>query len=200
MLIARVILLDSTFEVWRMYYFFYKRRRIYKIAINEPRCLPTTCSVVQSICSIIGASSPHGTHIRDNKRNWFTKVPASHTVYPKKYAHGFCIAVLCCGYTLTDFPISIRLTSLALWQPNDCPSASKATLMNMDKYFMWIHYERLLTTTKQSTTKPCAHFLGYTVLSSNQWALWYRLLPIEYYHCPHNEKHGRYWAVNAPHI
>ena len=38
----------------------------------------------------------------------------SHTVYPKKYAHGFCFAVLCCGYTLTDFPISIRLTSLAL--------------------------------------------------------------------------------------
>ena len=54
-------------------------------------------------------------------------------VYPKKYAHGFCFAVLCCGYTLTDFPISIRLTSLALWQSNDCPSASKATLMNMDK-------------------------------------------------------------------
>ena len=55
------------------------------------------------------------------------------TVYPKKYAHGLCFAVLCCGYTLTDFPISIRLTSLALWQSDDCPSASKATLMNMDK-------------------------------------------------------------------
>ena len=67
----------------------------------------------------------------------------TYTVYPKKYAHGFCFAVLCCGYTLTDFPISIRLTSLALWQSNDCPSASKATLMNMDKYFMWIHYEWL---------------------------------------------------------
>ena len=37
------------------------------------------------------------------------------TVYPKKYAHGSCFVVLCCGYTLTDFPISIRLTSLALW-------------------------------------------------------------------------------------
>ena len=86
------------------------------------------------------------------------------TVYPKKYAHGFCFAVLCCGYTLTDFPISIRLTSLALWQSNDCPSASKATLMNMDKYFMWIHYMNdCITTTKQSTTKPCAYFLGYTV-------------------------------------
>ena len=58
------------------------------------------------------------------------------TVYPKKYAHGFCFAVLCCGYTLTDCPISIRFTSLALWQSNDCPSASKTTLMNMDKYFM----------------------------------------------------------------
>ena len=66
-----------------------------------------------------------------------------YTVYPKKYAHGYCFAVHCCGYTLTDFPISIRLTSLALWQSNDCPSASKATLMNMDKYFMRIHYERL---------------------------------------------------------
>ena len=67
-----------------------------------------------------------------------TQFTDAYTVYPKKYAHGFCFAVLCCGYTLTDFPISIRLTSLALWQSNDCPSASKATLMNMDKYFMWI--------------------------------------------------------------
>ena len=78
-------------------------------------------------------------------------------------AHGFCFAVLCCGYTLTDFPISIRLTSLALWQSNDCPSASKATLMNMDKYFMWFIMNDCITTTKQSTTKPCAYILGYTV-------------------------------------
>ena len=30
------------------------------------------------------------------KAVWFT-------VHPNKYAHGFCFAVLCCGYTLTDF-------------------------------------------------------------------------------------------------
>ena len=71
--------------------------------------------------------------------------------------------MLCCGYTLTDFPISIRLTSLALWQSNDCPSASKATLMNMDKYFMWIHYERLHNHNKAKHNKPCAYFVGYTV-------------------------------------
>ena len=83
-----------------------------------------------------------------------------YTVYPKKYAHGFCFAVLCCGYTLTDFPISIRLTSLALWQSNDCPSASKATLMNMDKYFMWIHYERLHNHNKAKHNKTVCMFLG----------------------------------------
>ena len=82
------------------------------------------------------------------------------TVYPKKYAHGFCFAVLCCGYTLTDYPISIRLTSLALWQSNDCPSASKATLMNMDKYFMWIHYERLHNHNKAKHNKTVCIFLG----------------------------------------
>ena len=82
------------------------------------------------------------------------------TVYPKKYAHGFCFAVLCCGYTLTDFPISIRLTSLALWQSNDCPIASKATLMNMDKYFMWIHFERLHNHNKAKHNKTVCIFLG----------------------------------------
>ena len=90
--------------------------------------------------------------------NW--KVCKSSTVYPKKYAHGFCFAVLCCGYTLTDFPISIRLTSLALWQSNDCPSASKATLMNMYKYFRWIHYERLHNHNKAKHNKTVCTFLG----------------------------------------
>ena len=95
------------------------------------------------------------------------------TVYPKKYAHDFCFSVLCCGYTLTDFPISIRLTSLALWQSNDCPSASKATLMNMDKYFMWIHYERLHNHNKAKHNKTVCIFLGiyckYTYTS--QWSI-----------------------------
>ena len=89
------------------------------------------------------------------------------TVYPKKYAHGFCFAVLCCGYTLTDFPISIGLTSLALWQSNDWPSASKATLMNMDKYFMWIHYERLHNHNKAKHNKTVCLFLGIYCMHKN---------------------------------
>ena len=81
--------------------------------------------------------------MKTEKKQCYQWLTINHTVYPKKYAHGFRFAEFCCGYTLTGFPISIRLTSLALWQSNDCPSASKATLMNMDKYFMWIHYEQL---------------------------------------------------------
>ena len=96
----------------------------------------------------------------------FKRISRADTVYPKKYAHGFCFAVLCCGYTLTDFPISIRLTSLALWQSNDCPSASKATLMNMDKYFMWIQYERLHNHNKAKHNKTVCIFLGiYCILA-----------------------------------
>ena len=48
---------------------------------------------------------------------------------------------------------------------NDCPSASKATLMNMDKYFMWIHYERLLSHNKAKYNKTVCIFLGiYCIL------------------------------------
>ena len=105
-------------------------------------------------------------------RNWFSSHNShSVTVYPKKYAHGFSFAVLCCGYTLTDFPISIRLTSLALWQSNDCPSASKATLMNMDKYFMWIHYERLHNHNKAKHNKTVCIFLGIYCMPTNELAM-----------------------------
>ena len=51
---------------------------------------------------------------------------------------------------------------------------SKATLMNMDKYFMWIHYERLHNHNKaKHKKKPCAYFLGYTVSYQQrcQWAM-----------------------------
>ena len=100
------------------------------------------------------------------------------TVYPKKYAHGFCFAVLCCGYTLTDFPISTRFTSLALWQSNDCPSASKETLVNMDKYFMWIHYERLRNHNKAKHNKTVCIFLGIYCTSPSAATWWANIVPV----------------------
>ena len=105
--------------------------------------------------------------LRDNLTENAQDIHLWNTVYPKKYAHGFCFAVLCCGYTLTDFPISIRLTSLALWQSSDCPSASKATLMNMDKYFMWIRYQRLHDHNKAKHNKTVCIFLGIYCILQN---------------------------------
>ena len=45
-------------------------------------------------------------------------------------------------------------------QSNDCPSASKVNLMNMDKYFMWLHYERLHNHNKAKHNKTVCIFLG----------------------------------------
>ena len=57
----------------------------------------------------------------------------------------------------------------ALWQSNDCPSPSKATLMNMDKYFMWIHYERLHNHNKAKHNKTVCIFLGIYCTYDQWW-------------------------------
>ena len=117
-----------------------------------------------------------------------------HTVYPKKYAHGFCFAVLCCGYTLTDLPISIMLTSLALWQSDDCPSASKATLMNIDKYFIWIHYENLHNHNKAKHNKTVCIFLVIYCSSCCCMQKWYILT----YYLTYLANMGPIWGRQDP--
>ena len=45
-------------------------------------------------------------------------------------------------------------------QSLDCTGASKTTPMNIDKYFMWIHYERLRNHNKAKHNKTVRIFLG----------------------------------------
>ena len=84
------------------------------------------------------------------------------SVYPKKYAHGFCFAVLCCVYTLI-FPYP---SGLLHWH---CGNLTIAPVPAKQPRWIWINtscefiVNDCITTTKQSTTKPCAYFLGYTV-------------------------------------
>ena len=93
------------------------------------------------------------------------------TVYTKKYAHSFCFAVLCCGYTLTDFPYP---SGLLHWH---CGNLTIAPVPAKQPWWIWINtscefiMNDCITTTKQSTTKPCAYFLGYTVFGYGilQW-------------------------------
>ena len=88
----------------------------------------------------------------------------NYTVYPKKCAHGFCFAVFCCGYTLTDFPYP---SGLLHWH---CGNLTIAPVPAKQTWWIWINtscefiMNDCITTTKQSTTKPCAYFLGYSVL------------------------------------
>ena len=157
--------LKSTFssKVYFIFHMFHVYPQIHSIC---PGTLPSGCQFVMSDC--LNYCHLHEPNITQVIAQYYLTSLLTGTVYPKKYAHGFCFAVLCCGYTLTDFPISIRLTSLALWQSNDCPSASKATLMNMDKYFMWIHYERLHNHNKAKHNKTVCIFLG---IYCTYWAL-----------------------------
>ena len=89
------------------------------------------------------------TSLRIFAHLWIT---SSTNCYEKPYPGWYSISQEIC----TRF---FRLTSLALWQSNDCPSASKETLMNIDKYFMWIHYERLRNHNKAKHNKTVCIFL-----------------------------------------
>ena len=80
------------------------------------------------------------------------------TVYPKKYAHGFCWL---CFVVVIHWLIFPYPSGLLHWHCGNriLPSASKATLMNMGKYFMWMHYERLHNHNKTKHNKTVCIFL-----------------------------------------
>ena len=121
--------------------------------------------------------TPRGTYLSEIKKKFHWR-NFDCTVYPKKCAHGSCLAVLCCGYIVTDLPISIRLTSLALWQSTDCLSVRKATLMNIGKFIMWIHYEWLHNHNKAKHNS--AHFFGYTCRNEFSSMIFFFLISLRY--------------------
>ena len=99
---------------------------------------------------------------------------SKHTVYPNKYAHGFCFAVLCCGYTLI-FPYP---SGLLHWH---CGNLTITPVPAKQPWWIWINIScgfimnDCITTTKQSTTKPCAYFLGYTVFKKMRSRKYWKL-------------------------
>ena len=89
------------------------------------------------------------------------------TVYLKKYAHGFCFWF---GFLIFPYP-----SGLLHWH---CGNLTIAPVPAKQPWWIWINtsceliMNDCITTTKQSTTKPCAYFLGYTVGNTTQstWA------------------------------
>ena len=88
-----------------------------------------------------------------------------HTVYPKKYAHGFCFAVLCCGYTLTDFPISSGLLHC------HCGNLAIAPVPAKQPWWIWINtscefiMNHCITTKKSKAPQTVCIFLGIYCIS-----------------------------------
>ena len=83
-----------------------------------------------------------------------------HTVYPKKYAHSLCF-VVAIHWLIFPYP-----SGLLHWH---CGNLTIAPVPAKQPWWIWINtscefiMNDCITTTKQSTTKPCAYFLGYTV-------------------------------------
>ena len=86
-----------------------------------------------------------------------------YTVYPKKYAHGFCFAVFVVVIHWLIFPCP---SDLLHWH---CGNLTIAPVPAKQPLWIWINnscefiMNDCITTTKQSTTKPCVYFLWYTV-------------------------------------
>ena len=153
---------------WVVYEFVCERKSVNTNIQFNTHCILKLCNVLIPFwftrIMLIMCLDPGHVHIyRSSFSDWPTIYSISQEICTR--------FLLCCAllwFTLTDFPISIRLTSLALWQSNDCPSASKATLMNMDKYFMWIHYERLHNHNKAKHNKTVCIFLGIYCMKHNK--------------------------------
>ena len=93
-----------------------------------------------------------------------------YTVYPRKYAHGFCFVVVI-HWLIFPYP-----SGLLHWH---CGNLTIAPVPAKQPWWIWINtscefiMNDCITTTKQSTTKPCAYFLGHTVPHISPLHIWY---------------------------
>ena len=100
-----------------------------------------------------------------------------HTVYPKTYAHGFALLCFVVFILWLIFPYP---SGLLHWY---CGNLTIVPVPAKQPWWIWIDtscefiMNDFITTTKQSTTKPCAYFLGYTVLGRD-WGTWIQYMNV----------------------
>ena len=115
------------------------------------------------------SSSYHGSLEREITPWEGLELSINNTVYPKKYAHGFCFVVVI-HWLIYPYP-----SGLLHWH---CGNLTIAPVPAKQPWWIWINtscefiMNDCITTTKQSTTKPCAYFLGCTVHVKPRDSLW----------------------------
>ena len=106
------------------------------------------------------------------------------TVYPKKYA----VFALLCFVVVIHWLIFPYPSGLLHWH---CGNLTIPPVTAKQPRWIWINtscefiMNDCITTTKQSTTKPCAYFLGYTVHwpQSSDYKYTVKSLPISLFKC-----------------
>ena len=108
------------------------------------------------------------TNINCTESSYYSQnVSLTYKIWDNQYMYSISQEICTRFFALLCFVVVIHWlifpypSGLLHWHcGNDCPSASKATLMNMDKYFMWLHYERLYNHNKAKHNKTMCIFLG----------------------------------------
>ena len=114
------------------------------------------------ICMIL---EPHLTPINSSLRQWRMQY------IPRNIHTGFA---LLCFVVVIHWLIFPYPSGLLHWH---CGNLTIAPVPTKQHWWIWINtscefiMNNCINTTKQSTTKPCAYFLGYTVYASVNWII-----------------------------
>ena len=98
-------------------------------------------------------------------------IDKKHTVYPKKYAHAFvvlCFVVVMQSFIMNSYEVFIHIHQGWFAGTGAIVRLPQCQWSKPDGYGK---ISQCITTTKHSKQKPCAYFLGYTVLDSNARSL-----------------------------
>ena len=121
----------------------------------------------------------------------FPETHASNVQYIPRNMH--TVFALLCFVVVIHLLIFPYPSGLLHWHFGN--SASKTTLMNMDKYFMWIHYERLRNHNKAMHNKTVCIFLGIYCMISVQYGRYGRCLA--YCYLPKFTIFGKYVRLSV---
>ena len=109
---------------------------------------------VMGSCSVFVVANSNRLLNKHSNRQWFETLWRPCDVTPMTFG-------LLLGHCLYHVFFFIMVNKIARRMAADlCPSASKAALMNMNKYYMWIHHERLHNHNKAKHNKTVCIFLG----------------------------------------
>ena len=125
-LVNSMYLINSTISIFYLW--------LGTVPANES-CIhtPRICSVIHWKWCRVRLNSPKPAIYRETSDSELQYIPRNmHTVF-----------ALLCFVVVIHWLIFPYPSGLLHWHCGNLTIAIKATLMNMDKYFMWIHYERL---------------------------------------------------------